>query len=119
MTFVTKAGTMSLFAPLLFFINLGLIDACHQIELIYKTERPTDKSELVFIKKAGEDYFDRAEKILKDVEKEVIALAESRNVSSVEIYVLEQQHGEIPTESQIGKVGYVSVFVSLKNHNKK
>ncbi|MFC0261060.1 hypothetical protein [Fontibacter flavus] len=107
---------MNILSAFIFIIHLGKMDSCDQVQLVYKKGTPINQSELLYIKKSGGDFFDRAEKILKEVEKEIIELAEKRNVKTVEIYVLDKQHGEIPTESQIGKVGFVTVLISLKNH---
>lgn len=83
------------------------------IKIIYKTEVPTDKSDLTYYKKKGNDQLDRSEKILKDVEREIIKLAKEKHADLIEIYVLNKENGEITTESQQGRIGFVEILFSL------
>ncbi|RZS97249.1 hypothetical protein [Cecembia calidifontis] len=100
------------------FLLLNLFFLLHsngkEIQLVYKSEIPEDRSGMIFLKKTSKDYLDRAELILKKAEKDIIKLAKEKDAHLVEIYVLEKANGEIPTESQIGRLGFVSLLVSLK-----
>lgn len=87
------------------------------IQVVYRNESPVDKSGMTFYKKVSNDYLDRADLILKSAEKDIIKIAKEKHASVVEIYVLEKVNGEIPTESQFGRYGFVSVLYVLKNSN--
>jgi len=97
-------------------ICIRLLPIQDDIKILYKNESPVDRSELTYFKKTGSDYTDRAEKILKDVEFELLAYAKKKNAGSIEVYIIDQQHGELPTESQKGKKGFVEILFSLKNY---
>jgi hypothetical protein len=86
-----------------------------KVKVVYKEGDPKNISELTYYKKQGKDYFDRAEVILKEAEKDLVLFAKEKNAILVEIYILEQENGEIPTESQRGKKGFVSMYFCLKN----
>lgn len=85
------------------------------VKVVYKERTPENKSELTYYKKLGKDYLDRAEVIMKEAEKELVMLAKEKDAFLVEIYIIEQENGEIPTESQFGKKGFVSMYFCLKN----
>jgi hypothetical protein len=97
-------------------ICIRLLPIQDDVNILYKKESPIDKSELTYFKKTGSDYTDRAEKILKDVEFELLAYAKKKNAGTIEIFIIGQQHGELPTESQKGKKGFVEILFSLKNY---
>jgi len=84
------------------------------VKVVYKSEVPDDKSGLIYYKKIGHGYLDRAEKILKDAELELIKVAEEKNAQKLEIYLLEEENGEMPTESQNGSKGFVILLFKLK-----
>jgi hypothetical protein len=86
------------------------------IKIIYKSEVPTDKSDLIYYKKMGNNQLERSEKILKDAEKEVIKFAKERHADIIEIYVINKENGEIITESQQGRIGFVEILFSLRNN---
>lgn len=85
------------------------------IKIIYKSEVPSDKSDMIYYKKKGNDQMERSEKILKDAEKELINIAKERRADLIEIYVINKENGEIITESQQGRIGFVEILFSLKN----
>jgi hypothetical protein len=86
------------------------------ISIVYKSEVPMDKSGLIYYKKKGNDQLDRSEKILKEAEKEIVKFAKEKHADLIEIYVLDKGNGEIPTESQAGKMGFVEILFSLKKN---
>ena len=75
-----------------------------------------DKSDLIYYKKKGNDHLERSEKILEDAEKEIIKLAKERRADFIEIYVINKENGEIITESQQGRIGFVEILFSLRNN---
>jgi hypothetical protein len=100
-----------LLLPLVFLLS----QSNGKVKVVYKEGKPENISELTFYKKQGKDYLDRAEIILKEAEKDLVLFAKEKKAIMVEIYILEQEHGEIPTESQMGKKGFVSMYFCLKN----
>jgi hypothetical protein len=93
-----------------------LISNVNGINIVYKSDLPDDRSGLIYFKKTGKNSLDRSEKILKEAEKEIIQFAKDKEADLIEIYVLDKENGEIPTESQVGKVGYVEILFSLKKN---
>jgi hypothetical protein len=93
-----------------------LFSTVNGIRIVYKSEVPMDKSGLIYYKKKGNDQLDRSEKILKEAEKEIVKFAKERHADLIEIYVLDKGNGEIPTESQTGKMGFVEILFSLKKN---
>ncbi len=87
-----------------------------EVKYVYLEEKPEDVSNIMVYKKEGNDIYDRVEKILIDAEKDLKAYALSKNQNRVEVFIVAQSHGELPTESQIGKKGYVSLLVRFKNN---
>lgn len=85
------------------------------VKVVYIDELPENPEHMIYYKKVSKDYLDRAEKILVEAEEDLMKLAKEKRMPIVEIYVLEKEHGEIPTESQWGKKGYVCLLFSLKN----
>jgi len=84
------------------------------INIVYKSDLPADRSGLIYFKKLGKNQLDRSEKILKEAEKEIMEFANEKEADLIEIYVLDKENGEIPTESQTGKIGFVEILFSLK-----
>ncbi|WP_291786885.1 hypothetical protein [Cecembia sp.] len=101
----------------LIFVGLFFLSIKNGVRIVYMEDEPTDIQEMIFFKKESNNHLDRGEKLLHEAENELIEIAKERGVELVEIFVIEMQHGEIPTESQFGKRGYVSLWVSLQNHN--
>jgi hypothetical protein len=93
-----------------------LISNSNGIKIVYKSDLPADISGLIYFKKIGNDHLDRSEKILKDAEGEIVEFAKEKDADLIEIYVLDKENGEIPTESQTGKIGFVEVLFSLKKN---
>ncbi|PSL07233.1 hypothetical protein [Cecembia rubra] len=87
------------------------------IQVVYKYEEPLDKSGMTFYRKTSKDYLDRGDMILRNAEKDLLKIAKEKRANVVEIYVLEKVNGEIPTESQIGRFGFVSLLYVLKKSN--
>jgi hypothetical protein len=96
-------------------ICIRLLLVQEDIKITYVNTSPIEKSEWTYFKKTGSDNTDRSEKILKDVEAGLLAYAKKKGASKIEIYILEQENGEMPTESQRGKKGFVSMYFCLKN----
>jgi predicted RNA-binding protein with RPS1 domain len=84
------------------------------VKVVYKSEVPEDKSGLIYYKKMGHGYLERAEKILKEAEQELIKVAEEKKAQELEIYILAEENGEMPTESQSGSKGFVILLFKLK-----
>ncbi len=99
---------------LAFCISLLLVQ--DDIKIIYIDTSPIEKSEWTYFKKTGSDNTDRAEKILKDVETGLLAYAKKKGASTIEIYIIDQKNGELPTESQNGRKGFVEILFSLKSN---
>ncbi|MFD2200744.1 hypothetical protein [Shivajiella indica] len=93
-----------------FLLNLGPTNG---IKIIYKSDVPQDRSKMIYYKKKGHDYFERADGILKEVEKDIVHYAQGKDADLIEVYILEKANGEIPTESQEGKIGYVEILFSI------
>lgn len=85
-----------------------------EVKLVYLDQKPEDISKVLVYKKVGTDNYDRIEKILKDAEKDLYKYAESQNNNLIEVFIVEQSHGVLPTESQFGKKGYVTLWVCFK-----
>lgn len=85
-----------------------------KVELLYLDEKPEEMSDILVYVKKGVDVYDRIEKILIDAEKELCQYAEVNKYNLVEVFIVEQSHGEIPTESQFGKKGFVTLWVCFK-----
>ncbi|MGY6741430.1 MAG: hypothetical protein ACXIUQ_01740 [Cecembia sp.] len=100
----------------LIFVNLFFLSIQNGVKIVYLEEEPSDIKEMIFFKKEANNHLDRGEKLLHEAENELIEIAKEKGIELVEIFVIEMQHGEIPTESQFGKRGYVSLWVSLKNY---
>lgn len=97
----------------LLFLFLGFM-TFQKVEVVYLTEPPTQVEGLKTYQKTAKDFLDRAEMVLKEAEKELMEMAASQDFGRVEIYLLEKQHGEIPTESQLGRRGYVKLIYCFK-----
>lgn len=106
---------MNISINFLFVICIRLLLIQDEVKIQYIDSSPIEKSEWTYFKKTGSDITDRAEKILKDVEKELLVYAKKKGASSIEIYIIDQQHGELPTESQTGKKGFVEILFYLKS----
>jgi hypothetical protein len=85
-----------------------------KVEVIYLSEYPAQVEGIKIYQKTAMDFLDRAEMVLKDAERELVEMAASQDYGRVEIFLLEKQHGEIPTESQFGKRGYVKLLYCFK-----
>ncbi|TVP47014.1 MAG: hypothetical protein EA341_13175 [Mongoliibacter sp.] len=94
--------------------SLWILPIQNEVKFVYLKEKPEDLSNVLVFQKEGNDIYDRAEKILIDAEKDLKAHALSKNQNRVEVFIVEQSHGVLPTESQIGKKGYVTLWVSFK-----
>jgi hypothetical protein len=106
------AKTMSILLVSLMFL---LSNNNGKVKVVYKEGKPQNISEHTYFKKQGKDFLDRAEVILKEAEKDLVLFAKEKNAVLVEIYILEKENGEIPTESQMGKKGFVTMYFCLKN----
>ncbi|EOZ93557.1 hypothetical protein A33Q_3503 [Indibacter alkaliphilus LW1] len=98
------------------FISIWLLAFSIQdgVKVVYLECKPDDLSGRVVYQKKGKDIYERAEKIIKDAEEELCQYAVSKNMDLIEVYVTEQVHGQIPTESQKGEVGHVTLLVLFK-----
>ena len=85
-----------------------------KVEVVYLSELPVQREGLITYRKTAKDFLDRAEMVLKEAEQELIEMAASQDYERVEIFLLEKQHGEIPTESQLGRKGYVKLLYCFK-----
>lgn len=108
---------MNISLNLILALCIRLLLVQDDIKIIYTKSTPIEKSEWTYFKKTASDNTDRAEKILKDVEAGLRAYAKKKGASTIEIYIIDQQHGELPTESQYGKKGFVEILFSLKSYS--
>ena len=102
---------------ILIFSSFCIMSTGNGIKVVYKSTKPENYSEMIPYKKVSNNHLDRGERILKEAEKELVQIAKEKNASTVEIFVLQQKHGELPTESQFGSRGYVELLYILKNIN--
>jgi hypothetical protein len=98
----------------LLFLMLVFVTS-QRVKVVYLSEHPAQVEGLKTYRKTAKDFLDRAEMLLKEAEKELIEMAASQDYNRVEIFLLEKQHGEIPTESQLGRKGYVKLIYCFKN----
>jgi hypothetical protein len=87
------------------------------VEVVYVKEAPSQLHQPGVFHKVSNDFLDRAEFLLKEVERDLIQMAASGGYGRVEIFLIEKQNGEIPTESQMGKKGYVKLMYIFKKTN--
>jgi hypothetical protein len=84
------------------------------VKISYMLEEPEDKSEYKFYLKNGRDQLDSEDLILFAAENDLKKIAVERNSKEVKIFIVEKSRGEIATESQLGKVGYVKLLVKIE-----
>lgn len=96
------------------FLFLMMTSFENGVKVVYKTTKPENLSEMKLYKKVSNNHLDRAELILKEAENDLINLAKEKQATTVEIFIVDQKHGEIPTESQFGSRGYVELLYILK-----
>lgn len=99
------------------FVFLMMISFENGVKVVYKNTKPENLSDMKLYKKVSNNHLDRAERILKEAENDLINLAKEKKATTVEIFIVDQKHGEIPTESQFGSRGYVELLYIFKNSN--
>lgn len=86
-----------------------------KVQVVYLDQQPKILADQTYFKVEADNYLDRVEVILDMAEKKLVEIAEKNKSNRVEIFIIEQENGEIPTESQLGKNGFVSMYFCLKN----
>jgi hypothetical protein len=99
---------------ILIYLFFSLLPLASEVKIVYLEEEPENSDQIIYFKKEANSQLDRVESVLYEAEKELIEIAKEKGFDTIEVFVIEMQHGEIPTESQIGKRASVSFFVSLK-----
>lgn len=86
-----------------------------QVQVVYLEQQPKVLENQTYCKIEADNYLDRVEVLLEFAEKKLVELAEKEKSNRVEIFIIEQVNGEIPTESQTGKRSFVTIYFCLKN----
>lgn len=100
---------------LVFMLTLPFFLTNNGVKIVYLEEKPGKIDELTYSKLEGRDFLESPESIIKNLESRLIDIAKERQATKIEIFILEQSKPEIPTESQFGRKGFVSILFSLKN----
>lgn len=95
-----------------FWMNLQLLT--EKVQVVYLEQQPKVLENQTFCKIEADNYLDRVEILLELAEKKLIEMAEKEKFKKVEIFIIQKENGEIPTESQTGKKSFVSFYFSLK-----
>jgi predicted type IV restriction endonuclease len=96
-------------------LNLYLFFEINDVKIVYLKEKPEKIENLTFFRVEGRDFLESPESIIKKMEIQLIDYAKEKQADEIEIFILEKSKLEIPTESQVGHIGYVSILFSLKN----
>jgi hypothetical protein len=99
----------------LFLLQFPIFFENNEIKIVYLDERPEAIENLTYFKLEGRDLLESPQSIIIEMENRLVEFAKERKATKIEIFILEKTKPEIPTESQFGHKGYVSILFSLKS----
>ncbi len=91
---MTKILTAFIFS---FWMNLHL--SMEQVQIVYLEQQPKVLENQTYYKIEADNYLNRIDVLLVFAEKKLTELAEKEKSGRIEIFIIEQENGEIPTES--------------------
>jgi hypothetical protein len=105
---------MKMLFPILLVVLLYVPDSFGQVEIVYLESEPKDKEKLTYCKLESNDYLERVEALKVIMENRLKEVGKEKNAIKVEIFIIEEFNGDMPTESQIGKRSFIRFYFIFK-----